>query len=444
MKKNQNNDIVIVGGGLLGLSIAYFLSRGGVKNITVVEKDDELGGACSWFTVDKTVVTRFYHVIMAQDEKIFRFMDELGLRGGYGFTTVRMGIFNGKTSHPINTPREFLFYPDLSLFNKLRLAYTILYCRFYKDWRSIESLSASDWLISIGGEQNFRNIRQPIIRSKFGDNLDRMAAVDMLARIARISSSRKADFSQRMAHITGTPKTLIDRLENILGSKGVRIIKGNGAKRLLINGGEAVGVSLDDGQILEAGNTVFTVPIPEFEKLIPETYQSYKNSLKHIQYLDNVCLVLKLSKPLTPFYMLNIQDNTVPFTGVIGLSHIYPENAFDGHAIFYISRYIFNDDGLFTKEKDEILADYLPYLKKINPEFRESWISGYGLSKRKNVEAFHSINYPKYIPKRETIFKGCFLVTAAQSYPESTVIDTSVNVAEGFAAGLLNRRERAD
>lgn len=431
MNKNQKK-ITIVGGGLLGLSMAYFFQKNGCKEINVIEKENELGGACSWLKIGDTIVDRFYHVILAQDERFFRFMEELGLDDSYGFTTTRMGIFNGVKSHPINTPKEFLLYPGLTLFNKFKLAYTILYCQFYKDWKKLESLSVPEWLVSIGGEDNYKTMWLPIMRAKFGDNINKLTAVDMWARISRLSSSRKANLSQKMAYIKGTPKTLIDRLEYHLINNGATIIKGNGIKNIVADKNKITGVNLDNGDSMQSDIYVFTIPLPNFEKLIPDEYGNYKNKLKQIQYLDNVCLILKLHKPLTSFYMLNLQDPGMPFTGIIGLSHIYPKNEFNGYHIFYISKYILEDSDFFKKTKEEILSIYMPHFKKINPEFNESWIAGYELSKGKNIEPFHKINYSQFIPEKKGVFENCFLVTTAQIYPEITVLNTSVKVAEDF------------
>lgn len=444
MKKNNSGSykrITVIGGGLLGLSIAYFLEKNGYGDITVFEKSRNLGGACSWLEIGSTTVDRFYHVIMAQDGRIFRFMDELGLQNAYGFTTTRMGIFDGIVSHPINTPGEFLRYPNMTLWNKIRLAYTLLYCRRYKDWRRLESLSVPDWLISIGGEENYRKMWEPIMRAKFGDSTDELTAVDMWARISRLSSSRRADLSQKMAYIKGTPKTLIDRLEQRLAGKGIVIAKGNGVRSMTVSNGRVDSLRLESGETILSDIYVFAVPVPNFGILIPEGYSDYKESLGQIEYLDNVCLILKLFRPLTPFYMLNIQDPEVPFTGIIGLSHIYPPGEFEGYSIFYISRYLRGNSNFFHKSKEKVLSLYLPHLKRINPEFDESWIAGYEISKGRNIEPFHRIEYSKYIPDMKTPFENCFLITTAQIYPDITVMNTSVNVAEAF---VIQRKDSWD
>lgn len=425
--------IAIVGGGLLGLCIGYFLQKITGAKIIIVEKEKELGGACSWREIGGTIVDRFYHVIMAEDGRIFRFMDELGLQGKYGFATSRMGIFDGARINPISTPKDFFLYPNLSVVDKWRLAYTVCYSRFFDDWSQIESRSASEWLISVGGKKNYELMWQPIMRAKFGDSVHKMTAVDMHARIRRFSISRKSDFSQTMAYISGTPKTLIDVLEQRLRDRGTAITKGNGVKVIDSRNGEISGLILENGELIQADQYFFTVSIPDFVTMVPDLFSEYKEQLRQVQYLDNVSLILKLSKPLTPYYMLNVQDAKVPFTGLIGLSHIYPPDEFGGDSIFYASKYLFAGQEFYLKDKEEVLSLFLPHLKRINPDFSESWIKGCKLSKGKNIEPFHGINYSKLIPSKRTPFKNASLVTTAQIYPDSTVMNASVRVAEEVA-----------
>jgi len=429
---SKTRKIVIVGGGLLGLSLAYFMSKKGFEDIIVIEKSENLGGACSWIDIGGVIVDRYYHVITSEDGRIFRFMDELGLQDAYGFNKISMGIFDSVKINPISTAIEFMLYPGLGLIDKARLAYTIIYCKYYSDWKKLESISAAQWLVAIGGKSNYEKMWRPIMKSKFGDNLDELNAADMWARIKRLSASRKNDFSQQFAYIRGTPKTLIDRIEARLVERGVTIMKKSAVRKIEISNDNIRRLHLEDGSDIEIDSAIFTIPIPDFAGLLPDSHQTQKNQLKRIEYMDNVCLILKLTKPITDFYMLNIQDESIPFTGIIGSSHVYPDNEFKGHHLFYISRYFKGDEKLLRIDKEELLSLYTPYLKKINPEFNISWIAGYELSKGKNIEPFHHIGYSKDLPEMTSAIKNCFLVTSAQVYPEITVLNTSVKRAEAF------------
>jgi hypothetical protein len=43
-----------------------------------------------------------------------------------------------------------------------------------------------------------------------------------------------------------------------------------------------------------------------------------------VKYLGVLCMVLVTNKPVSPYYTLNIADERVPFTAVIGMSNVVP------------------------------------------------------------------------------------------------------------------------
>ena len=52
--------IGIIGGGIAGLTAAYELAKKG-HNVTVFEKEAELGGQASTFPIEGTRLEKFYH-----------------------------------------------------------------------------------------------------------------------------------------------------------------------------------------------------------------------------------------------------------------------------------------------------------------------------------------------------------------------------------------------
>jgi protoporphyrinogen oxidase len=56
-------NVVVIGGGFTGLSAAYELARLGVA-VTVLEKDDRLGGLAGSFEINGHRIEKFYHHFM--------------------------------------------------------------------------------------------------------------------------------------------------------------------------------------------------------------------------------------------------------------------------------------------------------------------------------------------------------------------------------------------
>ena len=56
----------VVGGGLLGLTVAHRLAQAG-QQVTVLEAAPELGGLASAWQVGDVTWDRYYHVVMLSD-----------------------------------------------------------------------------------------------------------------------------------------------------------------------------------------------------------------------------------------------------------------------------------------------------------------------------------------------------------------------------------------
>jgi len=52
--------VVIIGSGFTGLAAAYEISRRGIP-VTILEKDDEIGGLAGCFKINGQCVEKFYH-----------------------------------------------------------------------------------------------------------------------------------------------------------------------------------------------------------------------------------------------------------------------------------------------------------------------------------------------------------------------------------------------
>lgn len=71
---------VIMGGGLAGISLAYFLQdREDITHITILEKDDEIGGLCRSLRADGYIYDIGPHILFSKDKEMLNLMlDVLG------------------------------------------------------------------------------------------------------------------------------------------------------------------------------------------------------------------------------------------------------------------------------------------------------------------------------------------------------------------------------
>src|SRR5207244_10749909 len=70
----------VLGGGALGLGAALRLAQAG-RRVTLIEREPQLGGLASGFSVGPSHLEKFYHHIFRTDTTIIGFIRELGLEG---------------------------------------------------------------------------------------------------------------------------------------------------------------------------------------------------------------------------------------------------------------------------------------------------------------------------------------------------------------------------
>ena len=94
----QPPKVGIVGGGVLGTSLALRLAQAGAK-VTVIERGPSLGGLAGTIDFGGHQVDRFYHVITPADSRMIAMAEEVGLGDQLRFTPVGAGFFANGEMH---------------------------------------------------------------------------------------------------------------------------------------------------------------------------------------------------------------------------------------------------------------------------------------------------------------------------------------------------------
>src|SRR5438046_9752100 len=134
----------IVGGGFLGMTLAHRLARHG-QDVTLFAAARQLGGLASAWNLGDVVWDRHYHVTLLSDTYLRALLAELGLEQEMAWVETRTGFYTDGTLYSMSNTLEFLRFPPLSLFIKLRLGDTILYVCRIKYWNKLEKMLVCAW-----------------------------------------------------------------------------------------------------------------------------------------------------------------------------------------------------------------------------------------------------------------------------------------------------------
>ncbi|MGI9091326.1 MAG: NAD(P)/FAD-dependent oxidoreductase [Gemmatimonadaceae bacterium] len=429
--------IVVIGAGFTGLSAAWELVRAG-HDVVVLERDAEVGGLAGSFPVGGTRLEKFYHHWFTNDRYVNELVSDLGAEGDVLYRPTRTGMYYANNFFKLSSPADLLRFTPLSLVNRIRLGLLALRARRVQNWRELENLTAEEWLRSLGGEDVYRVVWEPLLQGKFGPVADRISAVWFWNKLKLRGGSRAKGGGEMLAYYRGGFAALADRVADAVRTQGGDIRTGVAVTRVIVEDGHVAGVETTDG-ILPADVILMTPALPIVADLVaPYVTPEYDASLRRIEYLANVCVVLELDRSLSDTYWLNVNDPGFPFVGVIEHTNFEPTSSYDGRHIVYLSKYLPEAAELFQMSDDAVLAYCVPYLKRMFPQFDQSWLLDYHVWRARYSQPVVEKQYSTLIPAVRMPIGGMYLSTMAQVYPEDR--GTNYAIREGRAVG----REIAD
>ena len=166
-------NIGIIGAGIAGLAAALRLTKAG-HQVTLYEGAPFLGGQASTFDVGGGRLEKGYHHLFTSDVDIIDLIEELGLTDRLAWIDSSVGIFHGGKIYDFITPKDLIKFKPLSLFSRISLGFITLYLRRYKNWRSLEKYTASEWIKKYAGAGAYNVVWGPLLRGKFGSYFDKV------------------------------------------------------------------------------------------------------------------------------------------------------------------------------------------------------------------------------------------------------------------------------
>jgi protoporphyrinogen oxidase len=435
-QRNPRSTWLVVGGGVMGLKIARDLAAKG-QEVTVAEAAPTFGGLTSAWSLGNVIWDRFYHVTLLSDSKLRELLSEIGLEEEMEWIETKTGFYAGGKLLSMSNTVEFLKFPPLSLFERLRLGGTIFYASKIKNWRRLEKLSVEQWLRRWSGHGAFEKVWLPLLKAKLGEAYKQTSAAFIWAHTARMYKARRSGAKKEMfGYVPGGYARILGRLVEVLTDRGVRMLSSHPVHRVRsvqnAEGQQALEVDFGDGRVETFDNVVTTIASPLIAKSCDELRADEKSKLEKIRYLGVVCASLLLKKPISPYYVTNITDTWVPLTAVIEMSTIVnPDSQLGGNHLVYLPKYLPDDhDGL--NESD---ADYqekcLSTLEKMYDHFSRDNVLDFKVARAKYVAALATLDYSTKLPPIVTSVPGFYALNSAH------ILEGNLNVNETITFALV-------
>lgn len=426
----------IVGGGLLGLTLAHRLGQAG-EDVTLLEAAPELGGLASAWQVGDVTWDRYYHVVMLSDSHLRQLLTELDLDAEIEWKVTRSGFYTGSGLYNLNNAIDYLKFPALNLLDKLRLGLTILYMARIEDGRPLESVPLADWLVRLSGRRVFEQIWRPLLAAKLGENYRKASASFIWSYARRFYAARQGGMKTEMfGYVPGGYARILDGFSRLLAQEGVRIRTGQPVERIR-KIDESLQVETRSAS-LAFDRVVVTSAAPIAGKMCPDLSEEERLRLNGVVYNGVICASVLLRRSLGGFYLTYITDPAIPFTTVIEMSSLVDaERHFGGHALVYLPRYVTGEDNFWNLSDAEIEKEFLTGLRKIYRDLSPQDIIAFRVARARHVYAVTTLNYSDHLPPMITSVPGLSIVNSAHIVNASLAVNETVALAETALPRLM-------
>lgn len=350
-------NIAIVGAGFTGLSAGYRLSREG-HTVTIYEKEGHPGGLASTFRLPgwKSALEKHYHHWFTNDAAALGLIKDLGLLENLVFPKTITAIYYRNGIYPFNGPGQLLAFSPLTAFDRMRMGMALLYMKLLPKNIALylEKTTAYAWLTRHMGENGFGIVWKPLLDGKFSHYSSKVNMSWFWARIKKRTSL--------LGYLKGGYGLMIESLE--------KEIRKNGGTFLYNRSFQAKDIRNFDRTIVTVPSKIFT---DIFSHSLPSHYIARLNSIPHL-HAHNLLLITK-EKFLKDVYWLNINDRKYPFIAVIQHTNMMDASHYGGNHLTWIANYLPPGHRFLKMNAKQLFAEYLPFLKKINPGFNYSRIA---------------------------------------------------------------------
>lgn len=433
--------VAIIGAGIAGLAAALDLNEAGHR-VTIYEAAPQAGGLAAGFKAPHWdwSLEKFYHHWFASDKHMLGLIERLGWSDQVLFPRPYTVVYYEGKFYPLDSYVE-AFKFTLSKFGPIdlvRFGLTGVYLKLTPAWQPLERVTADAWMRKWTGDRLYNALWRPLLVGKFGEG--NLHVVNMAWLWARIHAR-----TTRLGTFVGGFQAFVDKLADLLRSRGVEIRLDTPVTQIRrAEAGQAGLLAVDTAAGSELYDAVISTSSPALmARLAPDLPDSYSASLRDLQSMGAIVLVVTLDRQLTQYYWHSLpKEAGFPYLAMVEHTNFISPEHYGGDHILYLGDYLDSDHEYFSLSKEELLERFLPSLERFNPAFQRSWVKESWLWKTAYAQPVPPLHHSQNIPLIKTPLPGLYFASMSQVYPWDRGTNFAVEIGQK-AAGMVMEELRA-
>ncbi len=354
----KKNDIIIVGGGLAGLTAAVMLARAN-RRVTLLEKAAQLGGRAMTSREQGFAFNLGPHALYAEGAAA-RTFKALGIEytahrpqlGGYALVegrreTFPSGALSLMTTGLFSTAEKFEAGQWLTKLGKL-------------DVSNLQHVTFHDWLTENIRHLRLRQFLQALARlTTYAGDAQRQSAAAALAQM-------QLGLSSGVRYLDGGWQTLVDGLREAALAAGATIETGQRAQAIVTESGRVRGVALGDGEVRAAEAVIIAASPAEAVALTKDCAPlAWQQQLNGFLPVKAACLDVALARLPQPEARFALGIDQPLYVSVHSLT---AQLAPPGGAVIHVAKYLMTDE---TTSAKTLEAELEQVLELVQPDWRD-------------------------------------------------------------------------
>lgn len=384
--------VVVVGGGLAGLSAAARLSYHGYE-VTLLEKAPKLGGRAISIPMKGFNFNFGAHAIYARDKSTLRkFEREIGLKIDWKDFSPSKAFYDlGTFMTPMPATLEGLYKTKiLDAENKVRFAYEVM--------KTITALKRGEEGVPIGEylsdeKEQIRDLFLTISSSNFFTNeSEKIPSPLFFQYYKRMFATNNA-----VAYIGGGWQAVVDSLSKLIEKYGGKIVTKEKVTKVEVEGNRVKAVHGKNDEIYRADHFIFCIPPKELNTLFQDT-EHQKLFTEFVQYVPTQVVVYDIGlkeRIESPYTYVYHKGERVFITDISYYDRTcIPEGGQLMQAIAYL-----NEEEIQEGKAEEKIASIESVYDKHFPGWRDLLVAK-RVSKKATVQEIKCIHDQRLMPTK--------------------------------------------